>query len=160
MSHTCVVLLSMRSTAYVWARCILVLCIARGVDGAPGSHVGRGTNWRVGWRTPKLLRAPSKPMSRSRRAASCPHYAPAAKIGTRLLIRSCEHFTRTNTVRNAPVSVTRAVTSRRSRPLALTSYLYCFILNHAQLGRDLHHTRWNRFMSVRALAHLIVNNCP
>lgn len=36
-------------------------------------------------------------------------------------------------------SVTRAG-GLEARPLALTSYLYCFILNHEQLGRDLHHT--------------------
>lgn len=74
-----------------------------------------------------------------------PHHARITRLllilRTELLIRSREHFTRTNTIRNALVSVTRAVSSRRSRPLALTSYLYCFILNHAQLGRDLHHTR-------------------
>lgn len=151
-SHVCCVIIDALECS-----CMGALCMAREVE-----HLAIMLMLVVVW-TDEL--ADVLPDFSGRRPSRCrvrcvPHHARITRhlliLRTELLIESC----RTNTVRNALVSATRAVSSRRSRPLALTSYLYCFILNHAQLGRDLHHIHWNRFTSVRALAHLIVNNYP
>lgn len=65
---------------------------------------------------------------RSRRVCSVPHHANITTLATLVPeLGSSRH------VLLALVSLELALT--------LTSYLYCFILNHSQLGHDLHHIR-------------------